>query len=249
MASVEDHYDRHLGPVYSWMQGGAAVALEIARSELREAGIDPGLSGVAVDLGAGTGAHSIALAELGFSVIALDTCAELLDELKRNAGSRAISLVLGDLVSFPMHCPASVDVILCMGDTLPHLQSLAAVEELFQKVRAQLSPGGRFLATFRDYVGAPLEGISRFIPVRSDEKRILTCFLEYREQLVLVHDLLHVHGESGWTMTVSCYPKLRIDPIWAREALAGLGLNASLERGARGMVRLTGTLPAGRAER
>jgi hypothetical protein len=136
-----------------------------------------------------------------------------------------------------------------MGDTLTHLPSLAAVEELFQKVRARLSPGGRFLATFRDYVGAELEGVSRFIPVRSDEKRILTCFLEYRQQQVMVHDLLQVYGESGWTMTASFYPKLRIDPVWAREVLAGLGLDASLERGARGMVRLTGTLSARLAER
>jgi SAM-dependent methyltransferase len=249
MASVEEHYDRHLGPIYSWMQGGAVVAVEIARSELHEWGIGAGLTGVAVDLGAGTGAHSIALAELGFSVIALDTCAELLDELKRNAGSHAISPVLADLGSFPEHCTAPVDVILCMGDTLTHLPSLAAVKELFQKVRAQLSPGGRFLATFRDYVGAELEGVSRFIPVRSDEKRILTCFLEYRQQQVMVYDLLQVYGESGWTMTASCYPKLRIDPVWARDVLAGLGLDATLERGARGMVRLTGTLSIRSAER
>ncbi len=231
------------------MQGGAAVALETARGELRDAGIGAVPSGIAVDLGAGTGAHSIALADLGFSVIALDTCAELLDELRRNAGSQAISPVLGDLGSFPMHCAASVDAILCMGDTLTHLPSLAAVEELFQKVRAQLAPGGLFVATFRDYVGAPLEGVSRFIPVRSDETRILTCFLEYREQHVMVHDVLHFHGDSGWTMTVSCYPKLRIDPVWAREALADLGLRASLDRAARGMVRLTGRLSAGQPGR
>jgi len=242
MASVENHYDRHLGPVYSWMLGGATVALENARDELRESGIGAGLQSVAVDLGAGTGAHSIALAELGFSVIALDTCAKLLDELKLQAGSRPIVPVLGDLVSFPTHCPARVDLILCMGDTLTHLPSLASIGELFQNVRATLAPGGSFLATFRDYAGAPLLGLMRFIPVRSDEKYILTCFLEYQEQRVMVHDLLHVRGESGWTTTVSCYPKLRLDPVWAREALVGLGLAASLERGPRGMLRLTATL-------
>lgn len=46
------------------------------------------------------------------------------------------------------------------------------------------------LLSFRDY-SVPLQDEKRFIPVRSDEGRILTCFLEYSEDSVLVHDILH----------------------------------------------------------
>jgi SAM-dependent methyltransferase len=242
MSSVQEHYDRHLGPVYSWMLGDMTATLENARTELRELGIDVRAPGVAVDLGAGPGVHSILLAEFGFSVIALDTCAELHEELTHHAGAWPIRPILGDLTSFRTHCPGLVDVILCMGDTLTHLPTQETVERLFRDVKAALAPGGIFVATFRDYVSAPLEGVSRFIPVRSDEQRILTCFLEYRDTVVMVHDLLHVRAAAGWEMRLSAYPKLRLDPTWAQATLSRLGIAAKLEAGSRGMVRLIGSM-------
>ncbi len=52
--------------------------------------------------------------------------------------------------------------------------------------------------SFRDYAGAPLEGDARFILVRSDEQRVMTCFLDYADRSVAVHDLLHEkHGGDG----------------------------------------------------
>ena len=65
MASVREHYDRHLGPVYGWMVSDFDVAREAARTELRAAGLSEGVGRTAVDLGAGLGAYSIALAEAG----------------------------------------------------------------------------------------------------------------------------------------------------------------------------------------
>jgi hypothetical protein len=125
-----------------------------------------------------------------------------------------------------------------MGDTLTHLESPASVERLLAEIGATLSPGGVFVATFRDYASKTLEGLARFIPVRQDESRILTCFLEYGETTVTVHDLLHERTSAGWTLRVSSYPKLRVSPEWARAALDRLGLAASLEAGPRGMTRL-----------
>jgi SAM-dependent methyltransferase len=238
MASVKEHYDQHLGPVYGWMLGDMTAALNNARTELRDMGLSACADGLAVDLGAGPGVHSIPLAELGYSVVAVDTCAGLLQELKNHASSHDIRPVVGDLLSFRAHVDSPVDAILCMGDTLTHLSSCAAVERLFQEVQQTLSPNGVFLATFRDYVSAPLEGTSRFIPVRADSRRILTCFLEYREHSVMVHDLLYTLDSDGWKLKVSAYPKLRLDPAWAQAKLNGLGLKARLEPGPRGMVRL-----------
>jgi hypothetical protein len=61
MSSVQEHYDLHLGPVYSWMLGDMAVALENARTELRALGIDARAPGRAVDLGAGPGVAPLLL--------------------------------------------------------------------------------------------------------------------------------------------------------------------------------------------
>lgn len=65
--------------------------------------------------------------------------------------------------------------------------------------------------SLRDY-STQLTAEQRFIPVRSDENRNLTCFLEYRESHVTVYDILHERDGSRWNLKVSKYNKLRISP-------------------------------------
>lgn len=243
MTSVAEHYDRHLGPVYSWMIGDMTAATERAGAELNESGIGPRSHGIALDLGAGPGLHSLVLAELGFSVLSFDTCAELLGELKNRAGSRQIRPILSDLTSFREHADVEADAVLCMGDTLTHLPSLEAVGALLSNVAAVLAPGGIFVATFRDYSSKTLTGSSRFIPVRGDDRRILTCFLEYGESVVAVHDILHERSGSEWKMSVSIYEKLRLDPPWVKFALTDLGLIVKLKQSQSGLVRITASSP------
>jgi len=237
MASVQEHYDHHLGPIYGWMIGDFETAKAVAREELRAAGIFKGAGRIAVDLGAGPGAHAIALAEAGYSVTAIDACAELLEELRANDRDRAVCCVHADLTDLGRHCDRPADVVLCMGDTLTHLPSLASVDALFADVAEVLAPGGLFIATFRDYASTTLEGDARFIPVRQAKSRILTCFLEYGDTTVRVHDLLHEWTESGWALRVSSYPKLRLSPESVRSTLERLGLTVSLASGPRGMIR------------
>jgi len=207
---------------------------------LRAAGIAEGAGRFAVDLGAGPGAHAIALAEAGFSVTAIDTCAQLLDELRAHGGDR-VRCVHDDLLNVARQCASAQDVIVCMGDTLTHLDSLQSVERLFEAISVTLRPGGVFLATFRDYEAAPLEGAGRFIPVRQDDCRLLTCFLEYQDTTVTVYDLLHERRHAGWTLRVSSYSKLRLSPRWVRSTLNRLGFIATLDAGPRGMTLLVAT--------
>ena len=125
-----------------------------------------------------------------------------------------------------------------MGDTLTHLPAAADVDRLAARVRETLAPGGRFLATFRDYTRLP-EGTARFIPVRSDPDRIQTCFLEEHADHVLVHDLLHERQGPHWAMRVGSYRKLRLAPEAVRRSFQRAGLVASVAPGPRGMVKLT----------
>jgi methylase of polypeptide subunit release factors len=57
-----------------------------------------GSTGVALDLGCGSGFQSVALADIGFrQVIAVDTSAKLLAELETHRADRAIQTLLADL--------------------------------------------------------------------------------------------------------------------------------------------------------
>lgn len=236
MTSVQDHYDRHLGPVYTWMAGGIESALERGTAELDALGATPSGSGVAVDLGAGFGMHAIPLARWGFTVLAIDSCTALLDELRAQQGTLPIKTVKNDLQSFQRHLSGQAELVLCMGDTLTHLEDKASVEQLIATVSAELSVGGRFVTTLRDY-STSLKAEQRFIPVRSDENRILTCFLEYTDSHVTVHDILHERDGSLWKLSVSNYKKLRLSPAWLMSSLRANGFTVDHEPGASGMVR------------
>jgi hypothetical protein len=126
-----------------------------------------------------------------------------------------------------------------MGDTLTHLATMSAVESLLAAVALSLAHGGMFAATFRDYATSTLEGDRRFIQVRADAERILTCFLEYQEQVVTVHDVLHQRDNGNWRQTVSSYPKLRLAPEWVESTLVGLGFSVRRDAGQSGMARIT----------
>jgi hypothetical protein len=99
------------------------------------------------------------------------------------------------------------------------------------------------VATFRDYVSTPLQGVGRFILVRGDAERILTCFLEYADTTVTVHDLLHQREGGSWRLRVSSYSKLRLSPQWVVERLSSLGLSALLDAAPGGMIRITARKP------
>jgi SAM-dependent methyltransferase len=241
MSTVTEHYAHHLGTVYSWMVGDLEAASVRATKELDALGLPSEARGTAVDLGAGFGLHALPLARRGYSVTAIDSCQSLLGELQRRAAGLPIDIVAGDILDFRTFVANPVEVILCMGDTLTHLPERDGVERLIADVAASLTNGGLFVTTFRDYVSAPLQGDRRFIPVRSDENRILTCFLEYGEDTVTVHDLLHERADGQWHQRVSSYHKLRLHPEWVTEQLVQRGLEVRTGTGPGGMIMLAAT--------
>jgi len=234
MATVAAHYESHLAPVYLWMVGGIDDALAAGANDIAGLACSGGL---AVDLGAGFGMHAIPLARTGCAVLAIDTSAFLLAQLKQYGAGLPIDLVCGDLLEFRRHLNRNADLIVCMGDTLAHLEDHARLESLFREVAAALAPNGKFVATFRDY-SKPLSGESRFILVRSDADGILTCFLEEETEHVLVHDILHAREGGAWTMKVSSYRKLRVSATVVAAALRAAGLKSSISQGPRGMLRV-----------
>jgi SAM-dependent methyltransferase len=242
VSSVADHYSQLLAPVYSWMAGSVEVALDAGKSEIEELQLQLPAGALVADLGAGFGMHAIPLARAGMRVLAFDTSTELLTELDRHAEGLAIETVADDLLSFRTHLKEKVAAVFCMGDTLTHLPEHTHVDFLVQEVHEALSPGGHFVLSFRDY-SVPLIGDARLIPVRSDERRILTCFLEYEEDTVVVHDILHERAGDAWETRVSSYRKLRLSPERVIASLETIGFETRKQSGLRGMVRIIGTTP------
>lgn len=231
MSTVGEHYDKLLATHYSWMSG---LSFEEKVAEQKAILMDSlsGLmtaNGLAIDLGCGPGYQTVALLELGFRpVLAVDGSSELLAELRAELNARSggtpVEVHEADLRALRDIAPAGgASVIVCMGDTLTHLPSREEVCVLLRDVFTTLAPGGVLVVTWRDLTGK-LKGLDRFLPVRSDDSRIMTCFLEYEgAETVLVHDLIYTREPTGWNLNKSCYRKLRLGSGWLADALGEAG--------------------------
>jgi trans-aconitate methyltransferase len=200
MSTVDEHYKQLLAGHYTWMFGASFdERVEEQRSVLSRL-LEPlkEMEGLAVDLGCGPGFQTIALAELGFSpVIAIDTSAELLEELQSHVHGLGVQIRKADLRDLPAQVPArQATVMVCMGDTLTHLPAQSDVSSLFLGVFDGLRAGGMFIITYRDLT-TELHETDRFIPVRSDENKIMTCFLEFESQGNRCHSRSDAHSSWG----------------------------------------------------
>ena len=83
MAGVSEHYENHLARYYAWISGGVELKIEENQKFFIDHNIQPSRSGLARDLGAGCGFQSVALARLGFRVLAIDLSAKMLAQLKK----------------------------------------------------------------------------------------------------------------------------------------------------------------------
>lgn len=237
--TARDHYDNHLAHFYSWMLGDFEEKQAIQQTFLIRNNIKPVQNNMAIDLGAGNGLQSIALARLGFTVIAVDFNKLLLEELHARKGNLAINIVFDDMINFLMNLDRKADAIVCMGDTITHLESKNHVEKLLEKISEHLNPAGKVVISFRELT-MELKGEERFIPVKSDDTKILTCFLEYFPNRVMVHDILHEFRSGRWIQKASAYPKLRLSEAFVRDTLERYNIKTLSNEKINGMLYLVG---------
>lgn len=134
LSSVRGGYDRWAA-VYD-RDGNPLQALE--GPAVRAAVGDPrGLT--ALDLGCGTGRHSLWLAAAGAAVTAVDFSDGMLAEARRKPGAEAIRFVAHDLHA-PLPFPAGAFDLAVSGLVLEHLREL---DGFFAEAHRVLKPGGR----------------------------------------------------------------------------------------------------------
>jgi SAM-dependent methyltransferase len=241
MATVREHYEKVLSQYYSRMFGEFETKVAEQQALLERIGVTarPG-GGLAVDLGCGSGFQSIALARLGFRVLAIDFSHRLLAELNERSRGLPVTALAGDIRDVGALAPTGVDLVVCMGDTLSHLEREGDLERLFTGVAARLAVRGRFVLTFRDLSGA-LHELDRFMPLCSSDDLIMTCFLEYEPTSVKVHDLIWVREADGWRFRKGVYRKLRLARDAVVRQLENAALTVERHEALAGMVTLVGT--------
>lgn len=231
--NVKHHYDTLLGEIYGWVAGDFREKVNQTREFFIKNSIKPSSTHLAIDLGSGHGIQSAALAEIGFNVTAVDFNEKLLLELKQNTANK-VKTINRDITEFRYPLEIKPEAIVCMGDTLTHLPSINEASRLIGNAAENLDNNGRLVLSYRD-LSKEITGISRFIPVKSDDTRILTCFLEYFDSYVMINDILHEKINDKWETKVSSYQKLRLPLTEIEKITEGFGLSFELSTVIHGM--------------
>lgn len=237
--TAKEHYDKHLGRVYSWMLGDFHERVAEQKEYFLDRKILPAGNKLCFDLGAGNGIQSLALADLGFTIKAVDFNKQLLEELAANKGLHPIDVVEKDILTFLNETAESPELIVCMGDTLTHFTGYDEVIKIIRKISNVLPKKGKLVVSWRD-LSEERKGTDRFLQVRSDDTRTLISFLEYFPIYVCVHDILIEKISGRWRQTVSAYPKLRIAVPVFRETLRDHSVAVVHTEVIRGMTYLAG---------
>lgn len=233
--NVKDHYDNHLAQHYSWIYGGADLNIEKNKSFFNEHKLTPNSSGVALDLGAGSGFQSIPLQQLGYRVIAVDFSKEILRKLESRDLSHSIEIVQTDMLDFSSYAGKNPELIVCMGDTLTHLPDLNSVKKLITNSYSELDSGGRLALSFRDLT-YELKDNERFIPIQSEPEKIFTCFIENQGDHIDVYDIVQEKMNGEWKQKISFYPKIKISEDQIKKILLSSGFVVDFFEKKRGLI-------------
>lgn len=106
-----------------------------------------------LDLACGTGHHSRLFHNWGCDVTGVDPSSALLEVAKSKIPDNAenIKFIESDFSAISSNVEGPFDAILCLGNSLPHIDSVESLQRLFTNVLALLKPGGAFVFQNRNY--------------------------------------------------------------------------------------------------
>lgn len=238
---IKKHYKNHLSFHYSWLFGDFNEELLKNESFFRTHQLEPQYTKISLDLGAGCGFQTIPLAKSGFRVIAVDFDKYLLNELKSRTNDQPynIYIIENDILNYSCWSGFNPELIICMGDTLTHFPSMDAVNEFILQVYNEMISNGKFVLSYRDYT-RELQGLERFIPVRSEKYRIFNTFLEYHPDTVTVYDILMEWQNNKWEQHISHYDKIKIPTDLLTSLMMSVGFDITHVEEKDGFVYIIG---------
>ena len=106
-----------------------------------------------LDCACGIGTQSIGLASLGYSVTASDISDGEIAEAQERAAKNNVEIRFehADFCALSETFSQRFDIVICMDNALPHMLSGSALEAAVRSITGQITEGGLFVASIRDY--------------------------------------------------------------------------------------------------
>jgi len=128
---------------------------------------DTGAASV-LDAACGTGMHAVMLAGSGLRCTGVDLSPRMIERARKNAEDAGVSVdfraaAFGDL---PSSFTGRFDLVLCLGNSLPHVLDDDSLHRTLLDFSRVMSPGGALVIQNRNYDRVLMEK-ARFMPVTS----------------------------------------------------------------------------------
>jgi glycine/sarcosine N-methyltransferase len=176
-----------------------------------------------LDAACGTGHHAIALSQRGYKVIGADLSTAMVERARENAAAASLNIQF-TVTGLGEHAALgeAFDAVLCLGNSLPHLLTRAAVEGALADFASVLRPGGLLVIQNRNFdrVWAERE---RFMPPQShrdgEGEWLFVRFYDFHQETVTFHMIRLRRSEEGWTQDVE---STELRPIFRDDLAAAL---------------------------
>lgn len=188
-----------------------------------------------LDIGAGTGRNSLALAQRGFAVDALELAPALADQLMqaKQAAGLSLNVVQGDILDPTLVLPSPTYALIFLSEVIAsHFRSPQQVRQLFGRLCDRLAPGGLLL--FNAFLAA--EGYQPSPAQRELAQAFWCCILTQAElqetlaglplqvvsqEAALAYEQAHLPAEAwpptdwftGWASGRNLFPTVSQPPL------------------------------------
>ena len=164
-----------------------------------------------LDSACGTGMHAIALAKLGHHVSAADLFPQMVEISRRNA-AMAEAEVRFETAGFGQLAArfgeGKFDLLLCLGNSLPHLLSAAELDAALRDFAACLHPGGMLLIQNRNF-DQVMQRRERWMEPQvhreGDSEWIFQRFYDFEPDGLIRFNIVTLKNQGGkeWQSTVA----------------------------------------------
>jgi glycine/sarcosine N-methyltransferase len=106
-----------------------------------------------LDCACGIGTQTLGLAARGFRMTASDLSPKAVERARREAAQRKLDIRfrVANMLDLASLGESRFDAVICMDNTLPHLESTEQLAQAAQQMRNCLRPDGLLMASIRDY--------------------------------------------------------------------------------------------------
>lgn len=105
----------------------------------------------ALDVGCGTGEHARHLASLGYRVVGVDRSPAMLEKAREKEDPPQLTFVEGDFVRLEDSLRDRFGGAVCLGNSLPHLETEEDLRAAFRGIASRLLAGGVFIGQALNY--------------------------------------------------------------------------------------------------